>query len=312
VSLARIAAVVIAVACSVTRPAAAIAPILQFDFANGSSANTGSGSQTAAAVAPGAVVASGGLDGTGSYQNHESPVYGGPGYTVQLGRFGGTGLDDQLRSITVAMWLKADVPFANGPLSNIPLFNTAGFNFSSRQQSPSATQPFGVSTGNSTQPVILLDKAANSTPDFGAGDVGNWRFIALTLDMIYDGSVTNTTVNLYRGSLTDPVALWGSGFRSQDGDRTTEIDDAFAIGNDRNGDYFFTQREFLGEIDDIRFYGSGSAGVAALSPSELEQIRTNAVPEPSTASLVALGLVALTLPDRRQRDRALRLGSANE
>jgi hypothetical protein len=312
VALARHAAVVVAVTCAFVRSAAAIAPILQFDFTNGSSANTGSGSQTAAAVAPGSVVASGGLDGTGSYQNHEAPVYGGPGYTVQLGRFGGTGLDDSLRSITVTMWLEADVPFANGPLSNIPLFNTAGFNFSSREQSPAATQQFGVSTGNSTQPVILLDKAANSTPDFGAADVGNWRFIALTLDMVYDGSVTNTTVNLYRGSLTDPVALWGGGFRSQEGDRTTEIDNAFAIGNDRNGDYFFTQRQFLGQIDDVRFYGSGSPGVAALSLGELEQMRSAAVPEPSTVSFVALGLVALTVPERRQRNRALRFGSANE
>src|SRR6185295_16389254 len=124
---------------------------------------------------------------------------GGFAYDYQDGRLLGSGLDDNLRSITVTMWLKADVPFANGRNSNIPLFNTAGFSFSSREQSAGPTQQFGVSTGNSTQPVILLDKAANATPDFGAGDVGNWRFIALTLDMVYDGVNTNTTVNLYRG-----------------------------------------------------------------------------------------------------------------
>lgn len=310
-SLARHAAVVIAVTCALVRSAAAIAPILEFDFTNGSSANTGSGSQTAAPVEAGFVAPTGGLDGTGSYQNHEAPANG-VDYQYQYGRFRGSGLDNNLRSITVTMWLNGDVPFANGSTSNIPLFNTAGFNFSSREQSPAATQQFGVSTGNSTQPVILLDKAANSTPDFGAGDVGNWRFVALTLDMVYDGSVTNTTVNLYRGSLTDPVALWGGGLRSQDGDRTTEIDNVFAIGNDRSGDVFYTQRQFLGQIDDVRFYGSGSPGVAALSLGELEQIRSAAVPEPSTVSFVALGLVALTVPERRQRNRALRFGSANE
>ena len=295
----RRSAVALAVALlALTRPAAALSPILQFDFTGGSTTNTGTGSQTAAPVSPGVVVASGGLDGSGSYQNHADPV-GGFAYDYQDGRLVGSGLDDNLRSITVTMWLKADVPFANGRNSNIPLFNTAGFNFSSREQSAGPTQQFGVSTGNSTQPVILLDKAANATPDFGAGDVGNWRFIALTLDMVYDGVNTDTTVNLYRGSLADPLSLWGSSFRTQDGDRTTEIDNAFAVGNDRNGDYFKTQRQFLGEIDDVRFYGSGSAGVAALSPGALEEIRAEAVPEPETASLFALGLAALTRPRRR-------------
>jgi hypothetical protein len=259
-------------------------------------------------------VRSGGLDGTGSYQNHEAPRNGGPGYTVPTGRFGGSGLDDSLRSITVTMWLEGGRAVRERSASNIPLFNTAGFNFSSREQSPAATQQFGVSTGNSTQPVILLDKAANLHSDFGAGTSATGRFVALTLDMVYDGSVTNTTVNLYRGSLTDPVALWGGGFRSQDGDRTTEIDNAFAIGNDRNGDYFYTQRQFLGQIDDVRFYGSGSSGAAALSLGELEQIRSAAVPEPSTVSFVALGLVALTVPERRQRKSraALRFGERVE
>lgn len=284
--------------CALSQPAAALSPILQFDFTNGSAANTGTGSQTAAPVAPGEVVASGGLDGSGSYQNHAAPTNG-PQYEIQEGRFGGTGLDDNLRSITVTMWLNAEVPFANGANSNINLFSSGGFNFASREQFAGPTQQFGVSTGNSTQPNILLDKAANSTPDFGAGDVGNWRFVALTLDMVFDGANTNTTVNLYRGSLTDPVSLWGSGARTQDGDRTTEIDNAFAIGNFRNGDYFFTQRQFLGEIDDVRFYGSGSAGVAALSQGALEEIRAEAVPEPETASLLALGLVALARSRRR-------------
>jgi len=201
------------------------------------------------------------------------------------------------------MWLEADVPFANGPHSNISFFNTAGFSFTSREQSAGPTQQFGVSTGNSTQPVVLLDKAANSTPDFGAGDVGNWRFLALTVDMVFDGANTNTTVNLYRGSLVDPVSLWGSGFRTQDGDRTTEIDNAFAIGNDRNGEYFNTQRQFLGEIDDVRFYGSGSAGVAVLSQGAIEEIRAAAVPEPETASLFALGIATLAGSARRQRRR---------
>jgi hypothetical protein len=288
---------------ALSQPAAALLPILEFDFTNGSTANTGTGSQTAAPADTGEVVASGGLDGTGSYQNHAAPVPG-RSYEFQYGRFVGTGLDDNLRSITVTMWLDADVPFANGPQSNIPLFNTAGFDFSSRAQSPAPTQQFGVSTGNSAQPVILLDKAANGTPDFGAGDVGSWRFVALTLDMVYDGTNTNTTVNLYRGSLTDPVSLWGSGFRTQDGDRTTEIDNAFAIGNDRNGDYFPTQRQFLGQIDDVRFYGSGSAGVAALSQSELEEIRAAAVPEPATGSLLAVGLIALAGRRRGAADHA--------
>jgi len=296
----RIALSVVIALVAFVQPAAAISPILEFDFTGGSAANTGTGSQTAAPVSPGAVVASGGLDGSGSYQNHDTPADG-VHYVFQYGRLGGTGLDNDLRSITVTMWLNADVPFANGANSNIPLFNTAGFNFSSREQSAGPTQQFGVSTGNSTQPVVLLDKAANATPDFGAGDVGNWRFVALTLDMVYDGTNTNTTVNLYRGSLTDPVSLWGSGFRTQDGDRTTEIDNSFAIGNDRNGDYLNTQRQFLGQIDDVRFYGSGSAGVAALSQGTLEEIRAAAVPEPGTASLFALGLVALAQPARRRR-----------
>jgi PEP-CTERM putative exosortase interaction domain len=296
----RVAESAVIALVALAQPAAAISPILQFDFTGGSTANTGTGSQTAAATSPGAVVASGGLDGSGSYQNHDTPSDG-VHYVFEYGRFGGTGLDNDLRSITVTMWLKADVPFANGPNSNIPLFNTAGFNFSSREQSAGPTQQFGVSTGNSTQPVILLDKAANATPDFGAGDVGQWRFIALTLDMVYDGANTNTTVNLYRGSLTDPVSLWGSGFRTQDGDRTTEIDNAFAIGNDRNGDYFNTQRQFLGEIDDVRFFGSGGAGLAVLGQGALEEIRAAAVPEPETASLVAIGLLAIAATARRRR-----------
>jgi hypothetical protein len=130
-----------------------------------------------------------------------------------------------------------------------------------------------VSTGNSTQPVVLFDHSVPSTPDFGPGDVGSWRFLALTLDMVLDAGVTTTTVNLYRGSLTEPVALWGTGSRTQDGDRTTEINNAFGIGNNRNGDNFSTQRQFLGEIDDVRFYGSGSPGEAVLGLSDLEQIR---------------------------------------
>jgi hypothetical protein len=303
ISIGRFGVVVVTIVCVWSGVATAVSPILEFDFTNGSSANTGSGSQTASAVSPGVVVASGGLDGTGSYQNHDTPNDG-VNTQTQLGRFSGLGLDDTLRSITVTMWLKADVPFINGPNSNVQLFNTAGFYMASRNVPPGSGQ-FGVSTGNSTQPVILFDKTVASTPDFGAGDVGQWRFVALTLDMVYDSNqlTTFSTVKLYRGSLTDPVALWGTGTRSQDGDRTTEIDNAFAVGNNRNGSDFSTQQQFLGEIDSVRFYGSGNSGEAALSQNDLEQIRLVAIPEPGTALLVAIGMAALGLPLRHLRRR---------
>src|SRR6185295_9067288 len=100
----RLAAVMLPIAWAFAGPAAAISPILQFDFTNGSPANTGTGSQVAAAIAPGSVVASGGLDGTGSYQNHDTPANG-TNYQYQSGRFAGSGLDNELRSITVTMWL---------------------------------------------------------------------------------------------------------------------------------------------------------------------------------------------------------------
>ncbi len=278
---------------------AAAAPILEFKFTNGSTANTGSGSQTAAPVAPGAVVSTGGLDGSGSYQNHDTPNDG-VNFQLQSGRFGGTGLDDNLRSITVTMWVNADVPFLNGPNSNVNLFNAGGFSMTSRPV-PAGSGQFGVTTGNSTQPTILFDKTEPSTPDFGAGDVGEWRFIALTLDMVYNPGLLTTfsTVHLYRGSLTDPVALWGTGTRSQDGDRTTEINNLFAVGNFRVGANYNAQQQFLGEMDDVCFYGSGNAGAAVLSLTELEEVRAASIPEPNTALLVLAASSALAVIPRR-------------
>lgn len=248
-----------------------LSPALRIDFTDGSLTNSGTGPQALVVEAPGEVRPTGGLDGRGAYHNHAPPVDG-VNYQVQSGRVRGTGLEDNLRSLTVTLWLKAEVPFANARNANVFFFDTGGFTLASRDV-PAGSGVFGVTTGNSTQPAILFDRTVPGTPDFGAADVGEWRFLALTLDMVFAAGVTTTTVHLYRGSLDDPVALWGVGTRSQDGDRTTEINNAFGIGNGRNGANYSSQQQFLGEIDDVRFWGSGSPGAAALELLELEDIR---------------------------------------
>lgn len=100
----------------------------------------------------------------------EALVLSGPG----LGGFNFTDPANDLRSATVTLWLKANVPFANGPHSNVPLFDTAGLSFVSRPPIPPPADKgaFGVGTGNGTQPAVLFDKTiavrSPSRPPCGA------------------------------------------------------------------------------------------------------------------------------------------------
>lgn len=120
-----------------------------------------------------------------------------------------------------------------------------------------------------------------STPDV-------WAYFAI----IYDGQSATDTVQFYSGGLATPVSLSAS---------NPESSVLFPLGgasiwigaDPSNAD------PFKGFLDEIRLYGS------VLTPSEIEQGRLSAVPEPSSMVLLLLGTLMFLRNWRRAQGDGL-------
>lgn len=112
-----------------------------------------------------------------------------------------------------------------------------------------------------------------------------WIFIAATYDSTVSGE---HNVKIYKGTLNDAVQLVASGEITV-GKLSTTASKTVAIGNVSGG----AIRPFDGFIDDLRVYD------AALDLTELESLRSSALPEPASAALIAAGSL-LFFSRRRQ------------
>jgi hypothetical protein len=124
--------------------------------------------------------------------------------------------------------------------------------------------------------------AQSTTTGFSA--TGSWVFFAVT----YNGSATSNNVHFYSGSISSTSAF--NVTRSLNKGTPANDTGVLTVGNRAAND-----RPLVGFIDDIRLYSG------LLDSTQIEAVRAQAIPEPSTyatlASICALGLAAL----RRRR-----------
>lgn len=192
-----------------------------------------------------------------------------------------------LGSFTIAGWFKAD----STPGSNAKIFELSG------------TETIGlIAEANQTGRLALTVNGSivgNSTSQSGYASTGSWVFFAVT----YDGTSTTNNLNFYLGTSNTSTALSLAGTRSvSEGDIGIGTAAGVGIGN---GYYSggSANRPFDGLIDDFSFYGAGagsSAGV--LSSTEINALRLQAIPEPSSLALL-VGVVGLGFAGWRRVSR---------
>jgi hypothetical protein len=133
-----------------------------------------------------------------------------------------------------------------------------------------------------------VDATELSTPDVqGFGDTQTWVFFAFT----YDGSLASNNARFYKGyrqaseSGLSPFAVTLMETRSINSGPVADNTTPLQIGNRIGFD-----RPFDGYLDNLRIHGQ------ALTLTELEGLRegdVRLIPEPGTAGLFVLGLLAL-------------------
>lgn len=117
-----------------------------------------------------------------------------------------------------------------------------------------------------------VDTFGNYESDWSTPDA--WAYFAIT----YDGQSTTDTVQIYSGGLTAPVTLSTS---SPESSIQFPLGGASIwIGADPSN-----EDPFQGFLEEFRLYGS------VLTPSEIEQVRLSAVPEPGSMVLLLLGML---------------------
>lgn len=128
------------------------------------------------------------------------------------------------------------------------------------------------------------------------GLLDTWVFFAVT----YDGTLATNNINFYYGTTTNSVALLsGSPLTLNAGSLNAINTGSFTIGN-LNGN----NRPWDGYMDNVRIYGATSGSGGVLDLTQLEVIRNaDAIPEPGTLALLAVGLSFAAGWARRRKAR---------
>lgn len=209
---------------------------------------------------------------------------------------------DGISSFTVTGWLnEANLPIqAGGGTERI--FDHTGTN-------SGYGVLFGKNTGSPQLTMNLNGGGTNlvGTPGTVLGQLNKWVFFAIT----YSGAGAGT-VNIYSGDATTPVVGSGANFVTNTAAGILVAKSAtnqyIALGNyDQNGASGGPfNRQFHGQLDDIRLYTATDTSSAALSVADLNTIRTAdlAAPEPSSVVGFALGALCLGGLLLRKRSRA--------
>lgn len=115
-----------------------------------------------------------------------------------------------------------------------------------------------------------------------SSQIGEWIFYAVTWDF------ASGAYSWYTGTESDAVSLVNSGTSATT--MVSPTSQGFAAGRSNTG-----SGAFSGDLDNIELYGS------VLNSTQLETLRTSAVPEPSTYALLAsVGMAALFFLRRRR------------
>lgn len=271
------------VALSVTTQAASPTPILEYTFNDTSSTTViSSGSNTATGILTG-TYGTGVSGSAGDYSFNNSAATGmgnsGTGGGVVLNTGSGLG---GLESFTLVGWYNSSLALAN----NARLFDSA---------TAGALTLYGSTAGALT--LTVNNATATSAVSSNYTATNQWVFFAVTY--ISNGVAGNNNTNFYVGdtsgmSLVSTATLFTNNLPS-----TGNIE----IGNSNNAS-FANARPYDGLMDNIRIFGSTSDITGALSLAQLDAIRAaDAVPEPSSMALVALGCLSGLATVLRQRSR---------
>lgn len=179
-----------------------------------------------------------------------------------------------LGSFTITGWFKAD----STPGSNAKIFELTG------------TESIGlIAEANQTGRLAMTVNGSivgNSTSQSGFTSIGSWVFFAVT----YDGTSTTNNLSFYVGTSNSSTALTLAGTRSvSEGDIGIGTAAGIGIGN---GYYSggSANRPFDGLVDDFYFYGAGAGSSdGVLSSTEINALRLQAIPEPSSLALLVGG-----------------------
>lgn len=244
---------------------------------------------TAADLHGGAGSGVSGLSGDKAFDNTASTGMGSAG-TGGRATGGDIGTIDSLTSFTLQGWLyiPASTP---ATISGARLFEKnqdANNQFSVQYHRSGVNGALSLALGTPTHSATSAFSAGNAT--FGTNAA--WLFFAVT----YDGTVATDNVKFYYGTTGTSVVQLGA-TQTLDGGTLGSNTGSFIIGN-LNGN----SRPWDGLLDNMRVYGATSGSGGALSSSALETLRAaDAVPEPHTAALLALGLTFFLYKGRRAR-----------
>lgn len=187
---------------------------------------------------------------------------------------------DALTKFTITMWVNLQaVPTAGDRLlSTLSLSTYKGFDFNIQS----------VSSYTFT-PTLLVDGVTGGAVGASATAVTSdhsWLFLSVS----YDGSLGSSNTTFYSGATSGSLVNLGTASISSGAvDSSTG---SLQVGNTTAST---TDRTDTALFDDIRIYGS------VLTSTEIDAIRMDAVPEPSTALLASLALAGFALRKLRAR-----------
>lgn len=187
---------------------------------------------------------------------------------------------DALTKFTLTMWVNLQaVPTAGDRLiSTLSLTSFKGFDFNMQS----------VSSYTFT-PTLLVDGVTGGSVGASATAVTSdhsWLFLSVS----YDGSLGSSNTTFYSGAMTGSLVNLGTSSISSGAVDTST--GSLQVGNTTAST---TDRTDTALFDDIRIYGS------VLTSTEIDAIRMESVPEPSTALLASLALAGFALRKLRAR-----------